>query len=450
MAFTVILIFINAFVVDNIWIGQKIKRATYDALQGRLGSGFDKQKFPVVIVDIGSLTRKEEDKGEPVTPRETLLDLVKLLAEKQPAAIGIDIDFSPDHGVYAPGDLLFFKACDLLRRSKKDAGGAVKNRGTPIFLGVGRTVAEDPDRWLPEAPAGLAAALVKPRDISRMTAWIDKEEPAHVTAAQPSASALSQPNLSLSMALAEAQGLSQFPEKWYIRALEKRLHIIEQIGSRSFDLAGEHYSLHAFPVDFSPVDYLSSRRNEALLVLERDDLENSKTLEDRFAREDWLGQIYRKVVLIGNATSGSAVDYFNVPDREEPVPGVFVQASAVYTLTDAPLYEFKCWARLLADFLVSFLIFFALMLARQHYAGQGLNVDRVRIAAIAVAIVGIVGSALLVRITHVLWDDFLLVIAALLVHSPVERRTHKAWVSARVAVPHLLRRIFFEPPRANG
>ena len=439
IAITMALVVFNVLWIDKSSIGQRVERATYEALQGRLTSKFTDQNFPAVIVDIGNLTRTEQDEGEPVTPREKLLDLVKALAAYEPSALAIDIDFSPDENneegvarrrVYAPDDILFFKACDLLGQDRKDQTGAIR-KGTPIFLGVSRTVAEDPDRWLPSVPAGLAVALVKPRDIKRMTGWIRNEAGAESSAENHAEVRphCSMEGPSLSMALALKQGISPHVRKCYVRLLEA-VKVIERTGEERLEPG--HYVIEEFLVDFSPVDFLS-RPQEQLMVPKG--AFNEPQIMAEFVKS-WRDRIRGKLVVIGTASKGRAVDYFKVPDRDQPVPGVIVQASAVYTLTNAPLYELTSWFRPLLDIWLSTLVFGTLLGIRLHYrrTGQPIAVHRLQGILIFVGIALIAWAAVLVNATRVLWDDFLLVIAALLLHSYVER----LWAWGRTTIPSLI------------
>jgi CHASE2 domain-containing sensor protein len=144
MGLALVLAFANAFYFDRSGLGQRIERMTYEMLQGQLSPNFSTSSFPVALVDIGNLARNEVDQGEPVTPRESLIDLILAVADQEPRAIGVDIDFSPDAGGYAPNDFLFFKTCEIVNSAK----------GIPVYLGAGRTLAEDPSVWLPGAPTG--------------------------------------------------------------------------------------------------------------------------------------------------------------------------------------------------------------------------------------------------------------------------------------------------------
>jgi hypothetical protein len=160
LAFTLALIALNALYFHHTKLGTGVERLTYDLLQGRLTSSFRARDLPVVVVDIGNLTRVDVgDLGPAVTPRAALIDIVTALAQQNPKAIGIDIDFSPVDGAYVENDKIFFGVCDAIR------AGSAAQPGVPIFLGIGRTQSQDPALWLPDAPKSLAASITKPPDI---------------------------------------------------------------------------------------------------------------------------------------------------------------------------------------------------------------------------------------------------------------------------------------------
>lgn len=69
---------------------------------------------------------------------------------------------------------------------------------------------------------------------------------------------------------------------------------------------------------------------------------------------------------------------------------------------------------------------------------------RLQAILIALMVFMIVVSAMLVNATRTVWDDFLLVIVALLVHSPLERYSERIWEWARATAPGVGRSILFE------
>jgi len=128
-----------------------------------------------------------------------------------------------------------------------------------------------------------------------------------------------------------------------------------------------------------------------------------------------------KMVLIGAASY--ATDASNVPGRDHTVPGVFLHACTAYTLAREPLYEFESSVRVFVDLIISFLVLLALAILRSIHLKRGqqfpLHQWHRRIIWPMVAVVIVAGISL-VRWGHVMWLDFFLVIAALLMHPNVE------------------------------
>ena len=421
--FTMALIGFNACCLDGTKLGDGIERLTYDLLQGRLTSKLHADELPVVVVDIGNLTRKDEGgPGESVTPRDKLIEILKAIALEHPAAIGLDIDFSPDYGAYANGDSLLFAACQLITQ------GSGLQRGIPVFLGAGRTQTDDPDHWLPGAPESLATAIMKPHDIRRMVSWVWKDE--NPEKRRPS----------MSTALANASGSYLEHPTGLLRFLD-RAGIIE--GATVTAVKGAGISVEEFLVDYAPLDLLGAPAN--LLVIPKSAFDDSAIL--KAFSESWKDRLEGKLVLVGNATTEHAVDYFTVPDHARPVPGVLVQASAVYTLMMAPLYELSVWARPVIDVILSLIVFGTLAAVRWHSARQSemiLAVHRVRVTLTIAGVLVVMISAMLVHVTRIVWDDFIVVILTLLVHSPLERYSEGLWHWARKVAPASVTSIFFD------
>ena len=56
-----------------------------------------------------------------------------------------------------------------------------------------------------------------------------------------------------------------------------------------------------------------------------------------------FGDFFRnKIVLLGDANPDTSADKFIVPGEHEPIPGIYIHASAIYTLSQAPLYQLSC------------------------------------------------------------------------------------------------------------
>jgi len=159
---------------------------------------------------------------------------------------------------------------------------------------------------------------------------------------------------------------------------------------------------------------------------------------------DQSAQFAGKVVLVGDATLGEAEDPFSVPARRDYVPGVYVHAAAVKTLVDAPLYEVTRKGRVLIDLLLTGFVVLCAALVNYYFAGrkargaasrspQGFLIVLVAAAALAAGVV-------FVRVTRVMWDDFILALGVLAMHPSAERGLHSLWKGLRGAAPRALKR----------
>jgi hypothetical protein len=302
------------------------------------------------------------------------------MADQWPRAIGIDIDFSPDsHGYVTPHDPEFFQFClDLEAKTH-----------IPIFLGVERALTLPPDVWLGnEDYRDLAASIVIPKDSKKMPRWIQIGE-----------SASRRPTMSAALAGTFQNSSYQLPE-WLGWALE---HTSEKRLS-------EGISVGEFLIDYSALESLERERLRT---------KNPVVVSD----QGWL--LRDKVALVGDATLGKSSDTFVIPDRQEPFPGIYVHASAAYTLIGAPLYELTGTGRWVIDLLLSLLVIGPVALVRLRYGdgtSQELSTERLQsiMRWLAVTLV-VIGGAVLVRTTRLMWDDFMLVAAGLLLHPSAER-----------------------------
>ena len=406
LLFTLLLLVAKSLTERTVF-GEHVELMTYNLVQHRLLSTRPGEDLPIVIADISDLetvsTTNGRD-GEKVTSRVALRHLVQAMADQWPRAIGIDIDFSPDsHGYVTPQDPEFFQFClDLEAKTH-----------VPIFLGVERSLTLPPDVWLGnEDFRKLAASVMIPKDSKKMLRWIQFGE-----------SASRYPTMSAALAGTFQHSSYQLPE-WLGWAVE---HTSEK------SLSG------GISVGESLIDY------SALEALERERLrtKNPVVVSD----QGWL--LRDKVVIVGDATLGKSSDYFVIPDRQEPFPGIYVHACAVYTLIRAPLYELTGAGRWVMDLLLSLLVFGPVAMVRLHYGGgasQTLSVRRLESGMrwLAVALV-ILGGIVLVRTTRLMWDDFMLVAAALLLHPSAERFAKRLGTWIRYTAPSAWRKLVFDP-----
>jgi CHASE2 domain-containing sensor protein len=365
--------------------GRQLELLTYNLLQLRLTRSAPEAESPVVVVDISSILPTVIEtplRRELITPREDLLRVVRSVARDGPRAIGIDVDFSPSEGgPVTHSDTRFLK--EIL---------AMRNEGLPIFVGVFESVVQQPEQWLSEPEfSPLAAYLSIPRvqevgSVPRMVEWVWP-------------SGVSRPCPSLASALSQSE-LKALPGavNWALNRVS-----IKQT---------EEFSSSEFAVDFSGLDGLMKRRISA----------SSLTAPGGTDRA-----VKGKLVLIGRATPGETGDQFILPGVETPVPGVFVHACAAETLLARPLFTLTHAGRVVADVLAAAMVFgpvflIELYLSRSRRDGGGFASHSMQtILTIAVVFVVIAVGHVLVRYVRLLWTDYLMVVAGLLLHGPCER-----------------------------
>ena len=331
LAFTFVLLGLKSYVAARTAFGEQTELMGYNLIQTLLSSGFTNQDIPIQILDISNLPVTPVGSGSDLaTPRERLLNLIEAVAEQQPKAIGVDIDFSPDeHGYKDPArDPAFFRSILGLRQKT----------GVPIFLGIWRTADLPPQWWLgsPEF-SPLAACILVPRHDSRrmVTRILNEHGPPGPTLCSVLAAAFPKP----------ARQESRWAA-WLLRPT-------------SVAKVSEDVSFEEFPVDYSP-----------RTALEHDRLTTINPVSVR----DEAQRFKDKIVLLGDGTLEEADkgDIFPIPGRPwEQCPGVYVHACAVYSLINDPLYELTPAGRVFVDLLLSILVLGSVLSVRLYYRTKG-------------------------------------------------------------------------------
>jgi CHASE2 domain-containing sensor protein len=406
--------------IEHTRFGQQLDAISYNLLQLRLAS----EHAPVKLIDISELRPAPFDvDGQTgiATPREPLRAMIEALTQKEgarPKAIGVDIDFSPEGDQYVhPRDPEFFQFClDTSERT-----------GVPIYLGVGRTNTRPAEDWLGgEEYQRLAADVSIPMDRRKVVRWVKAGEDG-------------QRLMSMSVLLADAyaRGAGQDSRGWWGRVHNALLGRLEE--SRLVESVGEKelapgLQVGEFLVDFSPLDRLKETKlrtaNPAVVA-------------------DQAEQFKGKVVLLGDATVDKAEDPFPVPGRDEYFSGVYLHACAVNTLVAAPLYEVTHKGRVVIDVILSAGVILAVALVGLYFAGRterkvashrlkGLLIVFAVLAALAVGV-------LFVRVTRLMWSDFILALGMLAMHPSIEKRLHGLWGWLRGRAPAAVDSIVFEP-----
>ena len=193
----------------------------------------------------------------------------------------------------------------------------------------------------------------------------------------------------------------------------------------------KNISVGTFAVDFSPVANLINT-DHTIRSLKLKEVETNARL------------IGRHVVLVGDVQPPELSDEFRVPGRPDQVPGVCVHACAIYTLSQAPLYIFACAARWRVDLMLASAILLAVAGLRLYYNSRTtaeLAVKHVQ-GTLTILVVLLV-SAVFVRRTRLLWDDFLLVKFTFLMHPSVEHYVKVMGQGLRRAAPAAWRSFVF-------
>lgn len=359
--------------------GHALEVQAYKFLQSALPS-FSGGPLPVVVVDISKLPGGKDL----ATPRAQLRELVDAIAKVSPRAIALDIDFSPtESGWMTPADPEFFDFCLATQRQ----------RGTPIFLGVYRTRAEGPQAWLglPKYQGLAAGGLVRGEDTRRIPRWVRSGDSRAVLP-------------TLGEALANAYRARQpTAPSWIAWALERR-------------------------ENWNTMKERSSEVHAADVLVNYSKLEQLKTEHMSFSRASTVEEVGERLrgrlVLLGDVRSST--DKFIVPGQSVPVPGVYLMASAAYTLAVAPMFEFTHLIRLGLDLTISLIIVLGVLYIKRHtpkIKDTPKRTSRFLWATIAAVLIS---GLVLVRCIGIMWLDFLLVPFALLLHPKVEE-----WLSKR-------------------
>lgn len=365
-------------------LGELLQTSTYNYLQLRLATPGTSDPLPVVVVDISELAPISLSTGawnRTITPRPELLKLIDAIANQSAKAIGVDIDFAPDGPGYMwEDDPKFFESClDISKRN-----------GVPIFLGVRRSQDLAVESWLGSTQYKDLAGTIAVRSLDgrRVPKWTKKDADA-------------EPGPSLSASLAKF-----LPESVNIGRSWTR-HLIQQI-SESRDSNGK-IVFGEFLVDYG------------LLELIRD--KTLKTIKPLVIEDQGKWTLKNKLVLLGDATVGKS-DTSLVPGQKEPVPGVYLHACAIYTLTH-PLYELTGLARIVIDLTLSAFLVAIIAWIRVQARNGELNVSLLQeFLTLMVVLLAFVVGIIFVRRTRIMWDDFILVILVLFLHPSIEKWWH--------------------------
>jgi len=401
--------------------GKLLDGMLYCWIQTRLS--VDEQKLPVAVVDISKLD--SDARPGRLTPRAQLERLIDAIIKQDPAAIGIDIDFSPlDEGWAARSGPQFFDY--------------VRQLSVPVYLGVDRSRYGEAAEWLgAEDYQNLAGNIAIPTDDNReMPLWIrrgssgscfhlaadllgfrsNSEAEEKNAAAGANASCLPAMNLALA--------------RKYPRRKQHTVHwpssLLRPFHEELIDKSSEVFAGFFLP-DYSVAKYLWEQTSTA--VVSDNDVQ--------LAVNASLTGLKGRIVLLGNTAWDKTLDKYPIPPWQKEVPGVYFHACAAYTLIKGPLVEVTEGARVGLDLLLATVILLGVSWLRLHYAARtkdGVAAHRVHFVFTSLALVVVLAFGYgFVQYTRVLWTDSLLVAAVLFFHTLLARHVENFanWVGAR-------------------
>jgi CHASE2 domain-containing sensor protein len=425
LLFFVLLALAKEHFVDHSIVGEHIKQTAYDISQVWLAASRDSSDLPIAVVDISTLQPcplRLAD-GSVLYPRQALEAAVTEVMNQKPAALAIDIDFSPGTDIRCPPldteELERDKELPTDQLQFSERGGPpffdfCLDQERPIFLGVYRSQYASPDQWLgspdysglavtislPNESGGEEGVTKEPDGVRRsMTRQITHE---HETALD-----------SLSFALSKHKP----------RQLSWTQRLLEQLPGGTFPIiqteeVGQGFTLDKFLVDFS-----SLRRLEETKLAYRDGklIPHGQDLKD-------------KLVLMGNTDTEEAVDKFIAPGDVKQVAGVFWHASAVDTLLRGILVQPTKKGELLLDILFFApltLLIFGLRMAYADKPDVHLPLHRIESIGTKIApVVIFLFGTYFVSATRLMWDGFLLVALVTALHPTIESyfRSAAGWL----------------------
>lgn len=434
--FFALVVFAKEHWLDHSIVGEHIRRATYDISQVWLAASRDEEPMPVVVVDIGELEpcEKQLSDGTLLSPRDVLKNVVAAVMNEQPAAVAIDVDFSPGTDIRCTPPALptaLQQGEDLGQVQWPDRGGPpffdfCLDQKYPIFLGIYRTQYEPSKLWLgAEDYRDMAATLMLPPEGSgeHLASHQDYGIRRYMTKQILNEKAPPLPSLSYALAKLKPQHRSRIQR------------FLESIGDAVLPLTVIDHPSAELKVEKFLVDFSGLERLENATVNYRDgrlDLKE-ETLKDKF-------------VILGYTDTAQAVDKFVVPGEVRQVAGVYWHAAAVDTLLRGVLARPTKKGELLLDGLfylpiVFFIAGLRLAYSRKpevHVAVHRIESVGTKIAALLVFLLG----TYLVSTTRLMWDGFLLVVVVTALHPTLERYLKSAarwiWKMLRTSLPRVL------------
>jgi hypothetical protein len=389
-----LLLVAKIYLLEPTVFGQQLDQIGVRLLQVQLSDSSRWRGDPVRIVDISSLPPSSPASATGaivVTNRPELTKYLDQVASAGPSAVGIDLVFDPaPGGTVSDEDYKFLDHCLHL----SDPSG----RPIPVRVGIYKALALGPDRWLGDPSFRcLGTSIIVPF-----------EDEAHKTA--PTGRMISQFSFKVNNELVTADSLSYSLFK--IAQSEAAKRSPQPKWTQHWKLKADTFA-DTFLINFGLLQKLMDSRIKAEDIgCHRSDLHN-------------------RIVLIGRATPGEAPDVFTTAASDEPIPGIYIHAAAVYTLMEAPLWELSNkWIRLSIDLLLA-LVIIVFDRWMDHMLGSDSQYKlRTRLEIVVPALMAacvLVLGLLWVEVTGIYWTDFVVVAIVLLIHKPLEAGCHIAW-----------------------
>jgi CHASE2 domain-containing sensor protein len=362
--------------------GEFVDDKTYTTLLSRFSARGTTTRPDVLVIDISAIARepRKNRSNDMITPRGPIQDLIAVLTELHPKAVGVDVDFSPDNQLIDPDDPKFFQWCfERMRQT-----------GVRIFLGVLRSAITQDKEWLSDGRYYRLAGFIGVDNSPRWREhWPDR-------ATYWLMAGNDQPLRSMSAALA---GID----------LDQLMH--ENARWRWLNWAMKPTSI----IDFAPV----TRIKEDALYAET-------PVDANYFRKQ-ADKIRNRIVLLGdikpeNCDPKEEDDCFYVTGIKTPVHGVFLHACAAMTiLHGTPIYELTFVGRILADAILAIVVLIAVQGAIWFRSRLHLPIGRLEhivkdiIFTSALIATVVIVALICVGYTSVLWTDFIVVCLVLFV-----------------------------------
>jgi CHASE2 domain-containing sensor protein len=372
--------------VEHTRVGNALLLAAYEWQQGSFHSGGESIKI-VDISLIQSVCSKATGSTRTVTPRDTLLEVLQAVADDDPAAIAIDINFSPDdNGEYmSPEDPAFLEACARLTSHPK-------NKHIPVFVGVNTEPKRRSAKLLQDARVAPLAACIGIKDDTRTLPLVVEEE------------GFTTKSLCARLADVKKSGVSDGTSRRWPSWLA-----VSQFEDVEGDARAE-----VFLVDYSSLDALE-KRDVTLPSINPVVIRDAYRGRSSFFRD--------KLVLVGIAQLGVATDTFNVLTRigKPPVPGIYIHACGVNTLLTGRLAELTPIGRALVDALMSLTALAPVALIRWLFRHRNVAERRLKwLSYLIMAGAVYVAAGWVCYYMRLLWVDYYVVIITLVAHPFIE------------------------------